>query len=185
LVATSTFGLAMAAQADDALPLPASMEGFYEGKGVTTVKSTGSRRRVKGTFVVTRAANGDGYEIRFSFKTQMPSPGGPMRADLLGTGDARVVDDKVLGTTETQLLFASIPGVDPQFAFIPGKLGPRIQQTFQMTATDEPGEFKSEIESEAVPGYEYPATRTTMRVKLIDPTVPQDKRLPLPQPHDD
>ena len=185
LAGVAVVALALPAQADDILPLPADMEGFYEAKGVTTVKSTGSRRRLKGTFIVTHAPEGEGYDIRFSFKTQMSTPGGPQRADLIGTGEARVVDAKVVGSAETQLLLASVPGVDPQFAFIPGQLGPRIEQTFVMSATDEEGEFKSEIESEAVSGNEYPATRTTLRVKLVDATVPEDKRLPLPKPHDD
>lgn len=165
-------------------PLPESLAGYYRARGVTTEPATDRRRPIQGTLLVT-AATGGGYDLRFSFQTKMTTPGGTQRADLLGTGEARVEAQALVGDAETQMILASIPGVDPQFAFIPGYLGPRIRSHFRMDPTDESERFQADIETRAAPGYEYLETRTRLELERISRETPEDARLPLPVPYDE
>ncbi len=171
----------LAARAGD---LPGNLEGYYRATGVTTEEASGIKRDLSGTMLVARDESGE-YSLRFTFRTQLATPQGEVKADLIGTGNARPEGDRLVGRSETQAIWAAIPGIDPRFAFIPGKLGPRIQSTFEMWAGDGADSFRSEVRTVAVPGYEYAATSSQIELIRISQDVPQDDRLPIPQPHDD
>ena len=162
------------------------LEGYYRAQGITVERAAGIKRRLAGVLIVSPARDGaGGFALRFNFKTQISTPDGGVQADLIGTGDGRVEGGELRGHTETQVIWAAIPGIDPQFAFIPGRLGPRIRSTFSMRPGDEAEEFRAEVETVAAPGFEYAATRTTMRLERISREAPQDERLPLPTPRPD
>jgi len=172
-------------------PLPASLEGYYRARGVTTEEASRHTRPIEGTILVTAlpegddAGEGEGYALRFSFRTKRTTPDGSLRADLIGIGSGRVDDGALLGRTETQVIVAAIPGIDPQFAFIPGRLGPRIVSDFRMRAGDAAERFHAEIETRPAAGFEYAATRTRLDLERISRDTPEDDRLPLPKPYDD
>lgn len=170
--------------ARSAEPLPESLEGYYRGRGVTTEQATGRTRPIHGTVLVTPLPEAEGYALRFSFRTKTTSPDGSLRADLIGTGVAHAEREELVGESETQVIVAAIPGIDPQFAFIPGRLGPRIVSGFRMRAGDEAEQFHADIETHPAPGFEYAATRTRLDLERISREVPQDARLPLPLPYD-
>ena len=68
---------------------------------------------------------------------------------------------KLSGTAETQLVMATVPGIDPGFAYVPRMVSTRITST--SIATVEPdGTVSIEIKSQPVPGAEYAPTRTTL-----------------------
>jgi hypothetical protein len=172
------------ARAADPAPL-GDLEGYYRANGITVERAAGVKRPLSGVLIVAPAREGRGWDLRFSFKTQISTPDGSVRADLIGTGDGLVERGELRGHAETQVIWAAIPGVDPQFAFIPGRLGPRIQSTFSMRPGDDADAFRGEVETVAAPGFEYAATRSTMRLERISREAPQDERLPLPKPRSD
>jgi hypothetical protein len=151
-----------AAPAADAGP---DYAGLYEVSGYTTVRRSGHRRRIAGTVIVAHAAPGTAapYTATFDLETEFATPEGPIQADVIGSASASADSTELAGTAETRILMASIPGLDPTFPWIPGRLGPRVLSKFRMTPSETKGAFEIEIESEAAPGESYEATRTALR----------------------
>ena len=161
-------------------------EGLYEVDGVTTVTATGDRRTILGKFVLSRLEDG-AYATTFNFQTALPIPDGQRQVDITGSGDGRLEEGQLRGRAESQWLMAALPGLDPRFAFIPGKLGPRIVSSFVMAPTRNPDQFNIEIRSEGIAGdagQGYAPTTTVLRATRVGDT-PMGGRLPLPRPHDD
>lgn len=139
--------------------------GLYEVSGYTTVRRSGQRRRIVGTVIVTRAAADAAapYTATFDLETEFATPEGPIQADVIGSARAEEQAAALAGTAETRILMASIPGLDPTFPWIPGRLGPRVLSKFKMAPAEVQGTFHVEIESEAAPGESYEPTRTALR----------------------
>jgi hypothetical protein len=168
-------------------PEPAAepAEGLYEVKGVTTVEATGEQRTAEGKFVLAREADGR-YVTSFNLKTVLPTPEGPRAMDISGSGEGRFVEGALAGTAESQFLAAAIGGLDPQFAFIPGRLGPRIRSRFSMRPASVAGRYHVEIHSEGLgeAGRGYSPTSTVLEAVRVGDK-PAGGRLPLPKPRED
>ncbi len=165
LCAAAAAGLVLACDSppDVATPPPApppSLAGIYQIEGVTVDKRTGAEREISGTIVLAQEAHY--YTTTFSLKTTYPSADGTADADVIGSGKGTIDGDKLRGTAETQLVMATVPGVDTQFAFIPRIVGPRIVSTSVGSISDD-GTLVIEIENRPAEGETYRPTRTTLK----------------------
>jgi hypothetical protein len=180
--------LAMAAAILAATAAPSAagdpeVDGLYEVRGLTTVAANGEQRIAEGKVVIKQEEDGN-YILTVDVQTQIETPEGWRLVDLTGSGEARRDGDVLMGKTETQWLMAPIPGIDPRFAFIPGRLGPRLTNTFRMVPAKKEGVWNVEIENRGREGDGYGRSTTTM-VSIRVGDVPKGRRLPLPTPHDD
>jgi hypothetical protein len=148
-------------------PSEPDLSGLFEVSGYTTVRRSGDRRRIAGTVIIARAEEGasDPWTATFDLDTEFSTPGGPVHADVIGSASARRAGRGLAGRAETRILMASVPGLDPAFPWIPGRLGPRIVSSFEMEPEASGAHYRIEIESEAAPGERYEATRTTLRAQ--------------------
>jgi hypothetical protein len=148
-------------------PEASSFAGLYRVSGYTTVRRSGQQRRIRGTVIIARSAENapDPYTATFDLETEFPTPAGPVRADVIGSARAVAAQQALAGTAETRILMASIPGLDPSFPWIPGRLGPRVVSKFKMEPAPTEGGFRIEIETEGAPGEQYDPTRTTLRAR--------------------
>ena len=165
LCAAAAAGLVLGCDSppDVAAPPPANppltLAGTYQIEGVTVDVRTGAEREISGTIVLAQEAHD--YTTTFSLKTTYPSADGTADADVIGSGKGTIDGNKLRGTAETQLVMATVPGVDTQFAFIPRIVGPRIVSTTVGHVADD-GTLVIEIENRPAEGETYPPTRTTM-----------------------
>jgi hypothetical protein len=139
--------------------------GLYRVSGYTTVRRSGEQRRIEGTVIVARAAAGspEPYTATFDLETEFASPAGPIRADVIGSARAAEAREGLAGTAETRIFLASVPGLDPSFAWVPGRLGPRVVSEFRMRpAAESERTFEIQIETRAARGESYEDTRTTL-----------------------
>ncbi len=143
----------------------AAWDGLFEVSGYTTVRRSGQQRRIEGRVIIARSGAGvaDPYTATFDLETEFATPEGPIQADVIGSARARPEPKGLTGTAETRILMASIPGLDPTFPWIPGRLGPRVVSKFTMQPGDGAGRFEIEIESEPAPGESYEPTRTSLK----------------------
>ncbi len=166
LCAATAAGLVLACDStpDVAAPPPAipppTLAGTYQIEGVTVDKRTGAEREISGTIVLAQEANN--YTTTFSLKTTYPSADGTADADVIGSGKGTIDGQKLLGTAETQLVMATVPGIDTQFAFVPRIVGPRIVSTSVGSISDD-GTLVIEIENRPAEGETYRPTRTTLK----------------------
>lgn len=148
--------------ADPASDAP-SISGVYAIEGETVEVESGQERAIMGRLVL--AQEGRRYRSTFDLETRYPTRDGPVRADVIGNGEGSIDDEGLHGQAETQLVMASVPGVDTSFAFVPRTLGPRIVST--TVGRFQEGILVIEIESQGLPGEEYPRTRTTLRGRRL------------------
>jgi hypothetical protein len=148
-------------------PAEPDLSGLFEVSGYTTVRQSGDRRRITGTVIIARSPEGasDPWTATFDLDTEFPTPGGPVHADVIGAASARTAGRGLAGKAETRILMASVPGLDPAFPWIPGRLGPRIVSSFEMEPEPSGTRYRIEIESQAAPGERYEATRTSLRAQ--------------------
>jgi len=111
------------------------------------------------------AGGAEPYTATFDLETEFATPDGPIQADVIGSARAKAEAAQLAGSAETRILMASIPGLDPTFPWIPGRLGPRVLSKFTMAPAEAEGAFEIEIESEAAPGESYEPTRTALRAR--------------------
>ncbi len=151
--------------ADVAATGPAvSLEGTYRVSGTTVDKTTGSERGVSGTIVV--KTQGNKYTTTFSLNTTLHGSGEPQKAELIGQGEGVVEGRKLIGTAETQLIVALVPGMDAGFGMLPRVATSRIVNSSTAEIARD-GSVRIEIESNPAPGEEYSPSRTTLRGKRI------------------
>lgn len=140
--------------------------GVFEVDGFTVVRRSEERRPIAGTVIIAHREGPVAHVATFSLETELSGPDGSIEAEVFGSAEAERSADELHGTAETQLLLASVPGIDASFPFIPGRLGPKIVSSFQMTPDpEEAGSFRIEIENEAAEGQAYQRTRTTLRAR--------------------
>ncbi len=164
LLAWAVFSLACGGGESVEAEAPAAeatpISGRYEVKGVTIALESGYRRDIAGTVIL--AEEGGTYTAAYQLQTTYPGAEEALPAELIGTGRGTVEGRTLRGTAQTQLAMATVPGVDPGFAFVPRMVSTRIVSTSVTTiATD--GTVTIEIESQSAGGEDYAPTRTTLR----------------------
>lgn len=145
---------------------PAPFSGTFRVTGRTVEKTSGATRDISGTVVLVQ--DEEGYRASFDLETLFPTPGGPTAAQVVGTGAGRLEGGELVGTADTQIILAQVPGVEADFAFLPRHYGPRITSESK-TRLNEDGSLTIEIESHAAEDQQYRATRTTVRGTRISP----------------
>ena len=142
-----------------AAPPPGGFVGAWETKGTTTDIARGDTRTLEGMVVITEK---DGvFSVTSELRTQFPTEGGPVMAEVIGTGRGERDGNLLGGTAETQLVLGGVPGVAPGFAFIPRNVGPRITSTWTGHFRRD-GTLVVELENVAAEGEQYSPTRTTL-----------------------
>jgi hypothetical protein len=151
-------------EAEVAAVSAAPIGGLYEVSGVTVDKRTGGEREISGKIIL--AERGDRYTATFSLSTTYPGESEPMPADVIGKGEGAIDGRTLTGTAETQLVMATIPGIDPGFAFVPRQVSTRLLSN-SVTTIRADGSATIEIENEPAPGQTYAPTRTTLRGRRV------------------
>lgn len=153
--------------APDVGAAPAPFAGTFRVSGRTVEEASGASRDIAGTVILVQ--DGEEYTASFEFETLFPTPdGGSSEAQVVGTGQGRLDGGELVGTADTQIILAQVPGVDADFAFLPRQYGPRITSE-STTRLNDDGSLTIEIQSQAADGQEYRATRTTVRGTRISP----------------
>jgi hypothetical protein len=144
------------------------LSGMWEVEGTTVEKgSEQNARKIKGTVILSQ--EGNQYTSTFTMETMIPTPdGASLSTDVIGKGEGTIEGSSIGGTARTQLVIATVPGVDPDFAFIPRSVTTRIVSKVSGTAAPD-GTFVMEIENAPEPGEDYVPTRTTLRGKRVGP----------------
>lgn len=137
------------------------ISGRYEVEGKTVAIESGYTRAISGTVIL--AADGDHYTATFDLTTTLPDPDGdePLAAEVIGKGEGSVEGRTLTGIANTQIVAATVPNVDPSFAFIPRSVSTRIVSS-SVTHISADGSVRIEIESQPEPGQMYTPTRTIL-----------------------
>jgi hypothetical protein len=143
-------------------PLPIS--GIYDVTGVTTPLGGGDGRRISGT--VSLKQNGESYSASFKLDTTFPGLEEPVQADVIGSGQGTISGRTLTGSTQTQLVVATIPGVDTEFAFIPRTVGARIVST-SLTEISPDGQVVIDLQNRPAEGEDYRPTRTRLSGRRV------------------
>ena len=139
--------------------------GRYDVTGVTKTVGTQEERRIKGSVLL--SLDGDvGYTTTFDLSTTLPGSEADVPANVIGKGEGTIAAAVLTGTTRTQIVASTVPGVDPGFAFVPRAVSTRIVS--DTTATVRPdGSLTIDIRSRAAEGHEYASTITTLTGVLV------------------
>jgi hypothetical protein len=130
----------------EAIPIP----GLYEVEGETVDRETGEKRKISGTVIL--AVDGDRYTATYHLATIMPgTAANPVAAEVIGKGSGELEGRSLRGTNETQLVVATVPGVDPGFAFIPRQVSTRLVSSASGTVAKD-GTATLQVESQGAPG---------------------------------
>lgn len=142
-----------------------AIPGMYRVQGATVDKATGEKRDIGGTVIL--AVEGDAYTATFHLTTTFPgTEADPVAAEVIGKGEGKVEGRTLTGLANTQLVVASIPGVDPNFAFIPRHVSTRLISD-SVTTIARDGTVTIQTDSRGEPGEDYSPTRTTLRGSRI------------------
>jgi hypothetical protein len=134
--------------------------GMYQVRGFTVAVESGHKREIAGTVIL--AEEGERYIATFNLSTTYPGAEEALPAEVIGKGEGTIEGRTLRGSAQTQLVMATVPGVDPGFAYIPRMVSTRIiSDTLTTIASD--GSVSIEIENQPAPGEDYSPTRTTLR----------------------
>jgi hypothetical protein len=84
-----------------------------------------------------------------------------LQADVIGSEQGSVSGRTLKGSTKTQLVVATIPGIDTEFAFIPRIVGARVVST-SLTEISSDGRVVIELQNRPAAGEDYQPTRTRL-----------------------
>jgi hypothetical protein len=140
------------------------ISGRYEVRGVTVAVESGHKREIAGTIIL--AVEGDRYTSTFNLTTTYPGAEEALPAEVIGKGTGTVEGRTLKGEAHTQLVMATVPGVDPGFAFIPRMVSTRIRSATEATVAAD-GSVAIRIENRPERGVQYAPTRTTLRGSRI------------------
>lgn len=145
---------------------PVPISGLYEVRGVTRpLDGPGDGRRISGTVILKQ--DGDSYTATFKLDTTFPGASEPLQADVIGNGEGTIDGRTLTGTTKTQLVVSTVPGIDTAFAFIPRIVGARIEST-AVTEIAPDGSVVIHLENQPAEGEtDYIATKTRLTGKRI------------------
>lgn len=164
LVATALLLPIAAAAAEPAAAREDPWSGTYQVQGLTVDQRSGDTRRIEGHVVLTR--KGDSWAAAAELKTQFPSHGGAVAADVIGRGDGKLKGAALVGTAQTQLVIQTVPGVDTNFGFIPREVGPRLVSDWT-ARWERPGELTVEMTNRGEDGEDYSPTKTTLKGRRV------------------
>jgi hypothetical protein len=143
-------------EAADAPPIA----GMYEVSGSTIAIGSGEKRTISGKIIL---AEEDGeYTATFNLTTMFPVGGEAFPAEVIGKGEGTIQGRELTGTAETQLVIATVPGVDTAFAYVPRTVTTRLESTSKTTIAAD-GTVAIQIENQPAEGEDYQPTRTTLR----------------------
>ena len=140
----------------EATPIP----GRYDVHGSTIATESGHKRDIAGTIILSEQSGG--YTATFDLATTYPGAEAALPAQVIGKGEGTIEGRTLRGTAQTQLVMASVPGVDPGFAFIRPQVSTRLISTTVATIAADGG-LSIEIENQPAEGEDYTPTRTTLR----------------------
>ena len=145
---------------------PEPISGLYEVSGVTqALDGPGDKRRIAGTVVLKQ--DGDSYTATFKLDTTFPGQSEPLQADVIGSGEGTIDGRTLTGTTQTQLVVSTVPGIDTDFAFIPRIVGARVEST-AVTEIAPDGSLVINLENQPAEGEtDYLATKTRLTGKRV------------------
>ena len=172
LLALSFAALACGAEPETSAPdaastEPAAIGGRWavEGETVETGREE-HKRSISGTVILNQ--DGGSYSSTFTMSTMFPTPdGAALETDVIGEGEGTVEGSKITGEARTQLVVAGVPGVDPDFAFVPRTTSTRIVSTVEGGIQPD-GTIVLHIQSKGESGEDYRPTRTTLRGKRVE-----------------
>ena len=145
---------------DDGPQVPAApIAGMYEVTGETIAPATGDKRSISGKIII--AEEGGRYTATFNLTTTYPGAEEALPAEVIGKGEGLVEGRSLTGTAQTQLVMATVPGVDPGFAFVPRMVSTRLVSTSTATVAAD-GSVQIQIENQPAEGEAYNPTRTTL-----------------------
>jgi hypothetical protein len=137
-------------------------EGVYRVHG-TKIEVGGDRaREIKGIVVLRKA--GTEFHTSFDLATSVPSEteGAELSIEVIGQGiGALEPDGSLRGDATTQLLRASVPGVDARFPFLPRSVGPQVASVTEVWGLPD-GRISIRIQSLTGPAEAESAIRTTL-----------------------
>lgn len=144
----------------------APISGLYKVSGETVAVESGHRREIAGSVILLEGEGGDTYTATFSLNTTYPGADQALPAQVIGTGQGTIARRTLSGSADTQLVMATVPGIDPGFAFVPRMLSTRIRSSSTAVVAND-GTVLIEIANEGAPGQEYASTRTTLRGQRV------------------
>ena len=145
--------------------------GTYEVQGSTVDSRSGDTRRIEGHVVLTR--KNDHWLAAAELRTEFPSHGGTVRADVIGRGDGTLQGEALVGTAQTQLVMQTVPGVDTGFGFVPREVGPRLLSDWSARWAGK-GELTVEMTNRGEEGEDYSPTKTTLKGRRV--AMPSDEK---------
>ncbi len=140
------------------------ISGMYAVEGVTTETGSGLQRKLSGTIIL--AEEGPRYTATFSLTTSYPGGEQALPAEVIGRGEGTVEGRTLKGTSHTQLVVTTVPGVDPGFAFIPRMVSTRIVST-SVTRVAPDGSVEIELANTPEKGEDYSPTRTVLNGRRV------------------
>lgn len=122
LVAACVWGALLGASAEE----PRYVGGEYRMTGTITIKDSGERRAISGDVIIDQ--RGTEYRSTYHLRTRVRGENGLVHADVIGRGEGKIAGDELVGTVETQLIVATVPGAYGTAAYVPRRFGPVITQ---------------------------------------------------------
>ena len=168
LASTLLLSFACGGAEEGAAPEPAvqgvPISGMYNVTGVTTETASGHQRKLSGTIIL--AEEGTRYTATFNLATTYPGGEQSLPAEVIGSGEGTIEGRTLTGTSHTQLVVATVPGVDPGFAFIPRMVSTRIVST-SVTKIAPDGSVEIELSNAPEGDEDYSPTRTVLTGKRV------------------
>jgi hypothetical protein len=140
------------------------ISGMYEVGGVTTETASGHQRKLSGTIIL--AEEGTRYTATFNLTTTYPAGEQTLPAEVIGKGEGTIDGRTLEGTNHTQLVVATVPGVDPGFAYLPRTVSTRIVST-SVTRIAPDGSVEIELANAPEEGEDYSPTRTVLTGRRV------------------
>jgi hypothetical protein len=140
------------------------ISGMYEVEGTTTETASGHQRKLAGTIIL--AEEGARYTATFNLTTMYPAGEQSLPAEVIGKGEGRIDGRTLEGTNHTQLVVATVPGVDPGFAYLPRTVSTRIVSK-SVTRIAPDGSVEIELSNAPEAGADYSPTRTVLTGRRV------------------
>jgi hypothetical protein len=140
------------------------ISGMYNVEGVTTETASGHKRKLAGSIIL--AEEGSSYTATFNLTTTYPAGDQVLPAEVIGKGEGSIEGRTLKGTNHTQLVVATVPGVDPGFAYIPRTVSTRIVST-SVTEIAPDGSVQIELSNAPEAGEDYSPTRTVLTGRRV------------------
>lgn len=152
------------AEAPGAVPAEDPWSGTYDVTGLTVDQRSGDTRRIEGHVVLTR--RGEVWKAAADLETEYPTHGGPVRSDVIGSGEGVLEEGRLVGTANTQLVVQTVPGVDTDFLYVPRVVGPLLVSDWT-ARLERDGTLLVELSNRGEEGEDYSPTKTTLKGRRV------------------